>query len=132
MQSSCNKSYLRPIRFCVKCIFLALIFLYTWGKNPVEKLCKVLEIELKAYTIVGPKFIIEKIKFKVLYYIQHDFIRQRLELRKDQAGMFKSLAINYFDRRSWNTFKNKFWWLYKKRQMFILHKSGCCKIFSWN
>ena len=60
----------------------------------MEKLCKVLEIELKAYTTVGPKFIIEKIKSKVLYYIQHDFIRQRLDLHKDQAGMFKSLAIN--------------------------------------
>ena len=32
-------------------------------KNPVEKLCKVLEIELKAYTPVGPKFVFEKIKF---------------------------------------------------------------------
>ena len=47
------------------------------GKNPVEKLCKVLEMEFKMYTPVGLKFVSEKIKFKVLDYIQHDFIRQR-------------------------------------------------------
>ena len=44
-------------------------------KNPVEKLCKVLEMEVKTYTPVGPKFVSEKIKFKVLHYTQHDFIR---------------------------------------------------------
>ena len=32
------------------------------GKNPVEKLCKVLEMELKTYTPVGLKFVFEKIK----------------------------------------------------------------------
>ena len=63
-------------------------------KNPAEKLCKVLEMELKMYTSVGPKFVFEKIKFKVLHYIQHDFIRQRLGLSKDQASMFKSFVIN--------------------------------------
>ena len=51
-------------------------------KNPVEKLCKVLEMELKMYTPVGPKFVFKKIKFNVLHYIQHDFIRQRLGLSK--------------------------------------------------
>ena len=40
------------------------------GKNPVEKLCEVLEMELKTYTPVGLKFAFEKIKFKVLHYIQ--------------------------------------------------------------
>ena len=60
----------------------------------MEKLCKVLEIELKTYTPVGPKFVFEKIKFKVLHYIQHDFIRQRLGLSKDQTSMFKSFVIN--------------------------------------
>ena len=60
-------------------------------KNPVEKLCKVLEMELKTYTPVGPKFLFEKIKFRVLHYIQHDFIRLHLGLIKDQASMFKSL-----------------------------------------
>ena len=73
-------------------ILLALIFLIR--KNPVEKLCKVLEMELKTYTPVGPKFIFEKIKFKVLHYLQHDLIRQRIGLSKDQISMFKSLVIN--------------------------------------
>ena len=35
---------------------------------------KVQEMELKTYTGIGPKF--EKIKFKNLHYIQHDYIRQ--------------------------------------------------------
>ena len=63
-------------------------------KNPVEKLHKVLEMELKTYTPVSPKFVFEKIKFKVLDYIQDDFIHQRLGLSKDQASMFKSFVIN--------------------------------------
>ena len=66
------------------------------GKNPVEKLCKVLEMELKMYTAVGLEFVFEKIKFKVLHYIQHDFIRQCPGLSKDQISVFKSLVINYF------------------------------------
>ena len=60
----------------------------------MEKLCKVLEMKLKTYTPDDPKFIFEKIKFKFLHYIQHDFIRQRLGLSKDQAGMFKSFVID--------------------------------------
>ena len=67
--------------------------LYT-EKNPAEKLCKVLEMELKVYTPVSPKFIFKKIKFKVLYYIQHDFIHQCLGLSIDQASMFKGFVIN--------------------------------------
>ena len=63
-------------------------------KNPAEKLCKALEMELKTYSPVGPKFVFEKIKFKVLPYIQHDFVYQRLGLSKDQAKMFKSFLIN--------------------------------------
>ena len=63
-------------------------------KNPVEKLCKVLEMELKTYIPVSSKFVFEKIKFKLLRYIQHNFIRQRLELSKDQASIFKSFVIN--------------------------------------
>ena len=62
-------------------------------KNPVEKLCKVLEMKLKTYTPVGSKFVFEKIKFKVLHYIQYDFIRQRLGLSKDQTIMLKGLLI---------------------------------------
>ena len=52
------------------------------------------EIERKKYTPVGSKLVYEKIKFKVLYYIQHDLIHQCLGLNKDQAIMFKSLVIN--------------------------------------
>ena len=51
-------------------------------------------MELKKYTAAGPKFVLEKIKFKVLHYIQHDFIRQRLGLSNDQTNMFKCLVIN--------------------------------------
>ena len=64
------------------------------GKKSAEKLCKVLEMELKMYTPVGLKFVFEKIKFKVLHYIQHNFIRQLPGLSKDQISMFKSLVIN--------------------------------------
>ena len=60
----------------------------------MEKLFNVLEMELKTYTPVGLKFVFEKIRFKVLHYIQHDFIRQRPGLSKDQISMFKSIVIN--------------------------------------
>ena len=53
-------------------------------------------MKLKTYTTVSPKFVFEKIKFKVLHYIQHDFICQRPEFSKDQTNMFKGLVINYF------------------------------------
>ena len=62
-------------------------------KNHSEKL-KILEVKLKMYTPVGPKFVLEKIKFKALHYIQHDFIRQCPGLSKDQTSMFKILVIN--------------------------------------
>ena len=65
------------------------------GKNPVEKLYKLLEIEIKTYTPVGLKFVFEKIELKVLHFVQHDFIRQRPGLSKDQINMFKTLVINY-------------------------------------
>ena len=82
-----------------------LVFLFSSNiplyieKNPVEKLCKVLEMELKTYTPVSPNFDFKKIKHKVLHYIQHDFIRQHLGLNKDQASMFKCFVINSFDCR---------------------------------
>ena len=63
-------------------------------KNPMEKLCIVLGMELKTETPVDPKFVFEKIKFKILHYIQHDFICQRLGLSKDQTSMFKDFVIN--------------------------------------
>ena len=61
-------------------------------------------MEFKTYTPVDPKFFLEKIRFKVLYYIQHDVIRQRPRLSKDQTSMFKSLVINYFSRKYRQTF----------------------------
>ena len=51
-------------------------------------------MELKMYTLVDPKFVFEEIKFKVLHYIQHDFIYQRPGHSKGQIRMFKSLVIN--------------------------------------
>ena len=63
-------------------------------KNTVDQLCKVLGTELKTCNPVGWKFIFEKIKFKILHYIQHDFIRQRLGVSKEQTIMFKSFIIN--------------------------------------
>ena len=66
-------------------------------KNTVKKLLKILEMELKTYAPVSSKFVFEKIKIKVLHYIQHDSIRQRPGLSKDQASiMIKSLVANYF------------------------------------
>ena len=59
----------------------------------MEKLFKVLEMELKTYASVYLKFVFEKIKLKVLHYIQQDFIRQRPGLSKDQIRMFKSLLL---------------------------------------
>ena len=68
-------------------------------KNPVEKFCKFLEMELKMYTLFGPKFVFDKTKFKVLHYI-HDSIHQRPELSKIRLACSKVfLLINYFDHR---------------------------------
>ena len=55
-----------------------------------------MEMELNTYTPVSLKSIFEKFKFKVLHYIQHDFIRQCHRLGKDQISTFKNLVINYF------------------------------------
>ena len=79
----CERVILRKM---VVSFFSSNILLYT-EKNSVEKLCKVLEMELKTYTPVSLKFVLEKIKFKVLHYIQHDFIRERPGLSKDQTGV---------------------------------------------
>ena len=105
-----NEPYLRKT---LVSFFSSNIPLYI-VKNPVEKLCKILEMELKMYILIVPKFVFEKIKFKVLqvlHEIQHDFIRQHLGLSKDQSGMFKSFVINnYLDWSLWNTSKNTFRW----------------------
>ena len=65
-------------------IFSSNIPLYI-EKNSTEELCKVLEMELKNVQTVSPKFVFEKMKFKVMYYIQHDFIRRRPEFSKEPS-----------------------------------------------
>ena len=96
------------------------------GKNPVEKLRKVLELELKTYTPVGLKLVFEKIKFNILHYIQHDFIRQSPGLSKDQISMFKSPVINYFIIKYRHTFHNGY---IKGDKYFFFYKSMCGKCF---
>ena len=44
-------------------------------------------MELKPCASAGPKLLFEKIKFKVLHLIPHDFIHQRPGLSKDQNSM---------------------------------------------
>ena len=56
-------------------------------------------MELKTYTPVVPKFVLEKIKFNHFHYIQNDFIFQRPRVSKDQTSRFKSL-VNYFILKS--------------------------------
>ena len=86
-----NEPFLRKM---LVSFFSSIIHPYI-EKNPMEKLCKVPEKELKTYTTVGPKFVFDKIKStKVSHYIRYDFIRQRPGLSKDQASIFKSLVIN--------------------------------------
>ena len=63
-------------------------------KIPMEKLCRILEMKLKTYILVDSKLVSEKIEFKALHYMQHNFIYQCPELSKDQISIFKSLAIN--------------------------------------
>ena len=70
-------------------------------KNPVEKLCKVLEMELKTYTPVDPKFVSDKIKFKVFHYIQHDLIRQRPGLSEDQISIDFMLSSRHARVSEW-------------------------------
>ena len=83
VQSSCNTSY-----------FTSKMLVLFFSSNIPLYIEKNLEMKLKTYTPVSLKFIFEKIKFKVLHYIQHDFIHQCPGLSKDQTSMYKGLAIN--------------------------------------
>ena len=108
-------------------------------KNPVEKPCKVLEMELKTYTPFSLKFVFEKIKFKVLHYIQHDFISQRLGFSKDQTSMFKRLVIKVklssskkdclicFDKNPLKMMKRAF--NFTLKALFFLKKINFCLLF---
>ena len=89
----------------------------------MEKLWKVLEMELKTYTLVGLKFVFEKIKFKVFHYIRHDFIRQHPGLSKDQISMLKSLVINYFILK----YRHILMVIEKVTNNYFLYKSRCGK-----
>ena len=111
-----NEPFLRKM---LVSFFSSNISLYI-GKNPVERLCKVLEMELKKYTPVGLNFVFEKIEFKVLSYIQHDFISQCPGLSKDQISMFKSLLINYFFLTHYNGY-------IKGKKYLFVYKSRCGK-----
>ena len=89
------------VLFVNKSLLLKVLVLYFRSnipllieKYPMEKFCKILQMELKMYTPVSPRIFIKKIKFKVFHYIQHDFICQCLGLSKDQASMFKCFVIN--------------------------------------
>ena len=101
-------------------LFSSIIPLYI-EKHPVEKLCKVLKMELKTYNPVNLKFVFKEIKFKVLHYIQHDFIQKCPGLSKNQTRIFESLVINYFILN----YRHTFYRLYKKWQIFFLYKSRC-------
>ena len=88
-------------------IFWALHIDYSQCEMEIKMKLKMehfFQMELKMYTLAGLKFVFEKIKFKALHYIQHDFIRQRPGLSKDQINMFKSLVINYFILKYRHTF----------------------------
>ena len=67
-----NDLFLRKVLIS---FFRSNIFLYI-EKSLVEKLGKIMEMECKTYTLIGPIFIFQKTKFNVLHYIQHDLIRQ--------------------------------------------------------
>ena len=95
------------------------------GKNPVEKLCKVLEMELKTYTPVDLKFVFEKFKFQVLNHIQHDFIRQRPGLSKDQIRLAYSKALlSTISSSNIVTHSNSY---IKGGKYFFFYKSRCGK-----
>ena len=82
--------------------FSSNIHLYL-EKNSVQKLCKVLEIEFKMFSPVDPKFAFEKIEFKVLHYIQHDFTGQYQRLSKDQPS--KIFFFFFLMERRYSTLK---------------------------
>ena len=100
------------------CSILALIFLYTLKKIPWKNCVRFYKGNLKCTHQSAQESFSRKPNLK--FYIQHDFICQCLGLSKDQASMFKYFVIiDFFDRRLWNIFKNTFWWLHKRQQIFL-------------
>ena len=105
-----NKPFLRKM---LVSFFSSNIPLYI-EKNPVEKLYKVLWMELKTYTPIGTKFVFGKIKIIIFNMISFANAQGSVKLRLACSKVL--LLINYFGRRFLNYFKNTFWWLYKRRQ----------------
>ena len=83
-----NEPFLRKM---LVSIFSSNIPLYI-GKIPVEKLCKVLEMELKTYTPVVLKFDFEKIKVKVLQFNMILFLKAQ-GLVKIRSACSKALLL---------------------------------------
>ena len=73
--------------------FLSSNILLCIEKNPWENYVKFRKWNLKRTPHSAQNSFFRK--SKVFHYIQHDFIRQRPGLSKDQTSMFKSLAVNY-------------------------------------
>ena len=89
-------------------------------------------MELKMYTPVSPSISFSRksnLKFCIIFNMisfvnAYDSVRIRL------ACSNILLLIDYFDRRLWNTFKNTFWWLYKRQQILKEHKMATINIFN--
>ena len=92
-QCSQAATRLRTCHFCVKCqhCVLALIFLYILKKKLVEKLCKVLDMRPKAYTLAG-------LKFYLKYYDQTTItgsIWQKVRKCSKIRQYYKNLIFNF-------------------------------------
>ena len=72
------------------------MFLYISKKIPWENYVRFWKWNLKytsKHILVGTKLVFEKIKFKALHYIQHDLIRWRLGLSKDNTFWWRQYLI---------------------------------------
>ena len=92
-------------------------------ENPVEKLHKVLKMELKTYTPVGLKFIFEKVKFKVLHYIQHDSFVTAQGSVKIRLACSKALLLIISSSNIVTHFNGYI----KSDKYFFIYKSMCGK-----
>ena len=84
--------------------FSALVFLYTLEKLAWKNYVRFSKWNLKRTPQSTQNLFFEKIKFKVLHYIKHDYICQRPGLSKEQISMFKSLVNNYSILKCRHTF----------------------------
>ena len=100
-----NKPFLRKM---LESYFSCIISLYI-EKNPVEKLCKVLEMEPERHTCVDLKFHSEKTNLKFC------FIFNMISFTNAQGSIKIILACSkFFETR---------------RQIFLFYRSRCCKCF---